>query len=57
MLTASLGALLFLVSPNMAHLRQSRPGSGLDVQANGIKAFYVVPSSLECGVYVFYVMP
>ena len=29
----------------MAHIRQSRPDSGLDVQVKDLKTLYVVPSS------------
>jgi len=33
----------------MAHIRQSRPDSGLGVQVKVLTAFYVVPSSLGRG--------
>jgi len=34
----------------MAHIRQSRPDSGLGFQVKVLKTFQVVPSSLESGV-------
>ena len=34
---------------NMAHIRQSRPDSGLGSQANVLKRFKVVPFSLSSG--------
>jgi hypothetical protein len=34
---------------NMAHVRQSRPDSGLDVQALVLESIQVVPFSLESG--------
>ena len=33
----------------MAHVRQSRPDSGLDVQVKASKTFQVVPSLLKSG--------
>ena len=34
---------------SMAHIRQSRLGSGLGLQVKALKIFYVVPSSLRSG--------
>jgi len=34
---------------NMAHIRQSRPDSVLDIQVKVLKTFEVVPSSLGSG--------
>ena len=36
----------FLVLPNMAHTRQSRPDSGLGLQVKVLHTVQVVPSSL-----------
>jgi len=40
----------YLCRANMAHIRESRPGSGLGFQANVITTSQGVPSSLETGI-------
>ena len=53
-MSISAGDVVVLLRPgrrraNMAHIRQSRPDSGLGVQVKVLETFQIVPSSLRSG--------